>query len=165
MHPVRKQRLIIVLLIVACTSAAAALLFYALSENMNFFYAPADVKAGEAPMGKTIRVGGLVVVGSVHRAEDALDVRFDITDNAESMTVHYSGILPDLFSEGQGIVALGTLQEGQHFVATQVLAKHDENYMPPEVHDALKKGADLSGQTTDLSDQKSDVSNQKTNQP
>jgi len=141
MHPLRKQRLFVVLLIVFGTSAAAALLFYSLSENMNFFYSPADVQAGKAPLDKSIRVGGLVVPGSVERQKDGLKVSFTITDNAAELAVHYQGILPDLFSEGQGVIAAGSMLASGYFQATQVLAKHDENYMPPEVHDALKKGA------------------------
>jgi cytochrome c-type biogenesis protein CcmE len=96
------------------------------------------VVAGEAPVGRAIRVGGLVTTGSVQRQEDGLTVTFDITDNADTITVQYTGILPDLFREGQGIVALGKLQGSNLFIADEVLAKHDENYMPPEVADALK---------------------------
>jgi cytochrome c-type biogenesis protein CcmE len=96
------------------------------------------VAGGEAPAGHLIRVGGLVTTGSVKRQADGLTVNFDITDNAETITVQYTGILPDLFREGQGIVARGRLQDGNLFVAEEVLAKHDENYMPPEVADALK---------------------------
>jgi cytochrome c-type biogenesis protein CcmE len=96
------------------------------------------VKAGEAPQTHSFRVGGLVVDGSVKRAPDSLTVQFDVTDNEESMTIEYTGILPDLFREGQGIVAMGSFTTGGRFVADEVLAKHDENYMPPEVADALK---------------------------
>lgn len=142
MHPVRRQRLIIVVFIVAGASAAAALIFSALSENMNFFYAPAQIEAGEAPYGKTIRVGGLVVPGSLKRAESGLDLAFRVTDNKAELPVDFRGILPDLFAEGKGVVAVGELLPGGRFKAAQVLAKHDENYMPPEVHDALKKGAE-----------------------
>jgi cytochrome c-type biogenesis protein CcmE len=142
MHPVRRQRLIIVVFIVAGASAAAALIFSALSENMNFFYAPAQIEAGEAPHGKTIRVGGLVVPGSLKRAESGLDLAFRVTDNKAELPVDFRGILPDLFAEGKGVVAVGELLPGGRFKAAQVLAKHDENYMPPEVHDALKKGAE-----------------------
>lgn len=140
MHPVRRQRLIIVSFIVLGASAAAALIFSALSENMNFFYAPAQIEAGEAPHGKTIRVGGLVVPGSLRRAESGLDLEFRVTDNTADLQVDFRGILPDLFAEGKGVVAVGELLPGGRFKAAQVLAKHDENYMPPEVHDALKKG-------------------------
>jgi len=140
MHPVRRQRLMIVTFIVAGASAAAALIFSALSENMNFFYAPAQIHAGEAPQGKTIRVGGLVVPGSIKRAASGLDLEFRVTDNKAEVPVDFRGILPDLFSEGKGVVAVGELLPGGRFKAAQVLAKHDENYMPPEVHDALKRG-------------------------
>lgn len=142
MHPVRRQRLIIVAFIVAGASAAAALIFSALSDNMNFFYAPAQIQAGEAPHGKTIRVGGLVVPGSLKRAESGLDLEFSVTDNKADLPVDFRGILPDLFAEGKGVVAVGELLPGGRFKAAQVLAKHDENYMPPEVHEALKKGAE-----------------------
>lgn len=139
MHPLRKQRLMIVMFIVLGASAAAGLVFYALSENMNFFYAPAQVARGEAPEGKTIRVGGLVMPGTVERSESGLQVRFTVTDNESELVIAYDGILPDLFSEGQGIVAIGELH-GSSFTASQVLAKHDEEYMPPEVHEAIKRG-------------------------
>ncbi len=140
MHPVRKQRLYIVIFILAGASIAAALAFWALQDNMNFFYAPVQIERGEAPLGKTIRVGGLVVPGSLKRSDSGLEVTFTVTDNQADMDIEYQGILPDLFSEGQGIVAVGELLEGNRFRAAQVLAKHDENYMPPEVHDALKAG-------------------------
>jgi len=149
MHPVRKQRLFVVLLIILGTSAAAALLFYSLSENMNFFYSPADIQAGKAPLDKSIRVGGLVVPGSVKRQKSGIKVSFTITDNAAQLAVQYEGILPDMFSEGQGVIAAGSLKESGDFQATQVLAKHDENYMPPEVHDALKKGAEQTAVASD----------------
>ena len=148
MHPVRKQRLYIVIFIVAGASIAAALAFWALQDNMNFFYAPVQVERGEAPLGKTIRVGGLVVPGSLKRSDSGLEVTFTVTDNQADMDIQYQGILPDLFAEGQGIVAVGELLEGNRFRAAQVLAKHDENYMPPEVHDALKAGEPFDEATT-----------------
>jgi cytochrome c-type biogenesis protein CcmE len=129
-----------VLFIVLGASIAAGLVFWALSSNMNFFYAPAQIANGEAPQGRTIRVGGLVVPGSVKRSDSGLEVEFLVTDNKSTLPVRYIGILPDLFAEGQGIVALGQMEGAQAFRAEQVLAKHDENYMPPEVHDALKAG-------------------------
>ena len=140
MHPLRKQRLYIVLFIVIGASVAAGLVFWALRDNMNFFYAPAQIAAGEAPAGKTIRVGGLVVPGSLRRSDSGLEVGFTVTDNKAELEIAYQGILPDLFAEGQGIVANGELLADGSFRATQVLAKHDENYMPPEVHEALKAG-------------------------
>ncbi len=139
MNSVRKQRLIVVLAVLAGLAIAVALMFYALRQNINLFYTPQQVVAGEAPLDTQMRVGGLVVDGSVNRNEETLDVTFDITDGKGSFTVHYQGILPDLFREGQGIVANGTLISTSRFEAEEVLAKHDETYMPPEVQDALEK--------------------------
>lgn len=134
----QKQRLALVMLIVLGAGTATALALTAFSKNMQHFYDPSQVKAGEAPLDHTIRVGGVVTAGSVQRAEDSLEVKFDVTDLAHSLTVQYTGILPDLFREGQGIVAIGRMKENGVFVADEVLAKHDENYMPPEVADSLK---------------------------
>ena len=139
MHPVRKQRLILVLFVVLFSSAAIGLVVYALRGNINLFFPPAEVAAGKAPVGQPIRVGGMVVDGSVQRSSDSLAVRFEITDFEASVPVIYEGILPDLFDEGQGAVASGVLDESGVLQATEVLAKHDENYMPPEVADALEK--------------------------
>ena len=136
MHPVRRQRLFAVLFIVGFSSLAAGLAAYALRDNINHFYPPADIKAGKAPPGRAIRVGGMVVEGSVRRGA-GLRVRFEVTDYRATATVMYDGILPDLFAEGQGAVAAGVLDENGILQATQVLAKHDENYMPPEVAAAL----------------------------
>ena len=122
-------------------SAGDALILMALSENLNHFYDPSQVVAGEAPQNHTFRIGGMVVDGSVHRDEGSLKVRFDLTDYKEQVTVSYEGILPDLFREGQGIVAIGKLNQNL-FVADEVLAKHDENYMPAEVKDSLKQVAE-----------------------
>ena len=138
MTPKRKKRIILILLMVAGIAIAAGFALKAFNENLMFFYTPSDIVAGEAPVKHPIRVGGLVTTGSVKRQDDGLTVLFDITDNAETVTIQYTGILPDLFREGQGIVALGQLGKDQMFVASEVLAKHDENYMPPEVADALK---------------------------
>jgi cytochrome c-type biogenesis protein CcmE len=139
MTPKRRNRIVLIVLVLAGVGIAAAFALKAFNENLMFFYQPSQVVAGEAPAGHLIRVGGLVTTGSVQRQSDGLTVKFDITDNAETITVQYTGILPDLFREGQGIVAHGRLQDDQLFVADEVLAKHDENYMPPEVADALKK--------------------------
>ena len=139
MHPVRKQRLIIVLFVVLFSSAAIGLVAYALRGNINLFFPPAEVIAGKAPLGQSIRVGGRVADGSVKRSDASLEVRFDITDFQATVPVVYEGILPDLFGEGQGAVASGVLDENGTLRATEVLAKHDENYMPPEVADALEK--------------------------
>lgn len=134
----RSRRKVLILAIVFGVAVAAVLGLTAFEENLLYFYSPTQVKAGEAPETHSFRVGGLVVDGSVSRAPDSLKITFDITDNAEIMSVEYTGILPDLFREGQGIVAMGSLQDDGRFVAQEVLAKHDENYMPPEVADALK---------------------------
>lgn len=142
MNPVRKRRLQLVVGALAGLSLAIGLLLYAISSNINLFFSPEQVVAGEAPIGKNIRVGGIVTEGSVRRAKDSLDVLFDVTDGMGEFTIAYQGILPDLFREGQGVVANGMLleQDGElSFRAHEVLAKHDENYTPPEVQDALDK--------------------------
>ena len=141
MHPKRKQRLFIVLAVVLLSSGAVGLTTYALRGNINLFYPPAEVAAGLAPVGQPIRVGGMVVAGSLLRSADDLEVRFAVTDNQGVVPVSYSGILPDLFAEGQGAVAAGILDGDGVLRATEVLAKHDENYMPPEVADALEQAA------------------------
>lgn len=138
MHPVRKQRLIIVVFVIIFSSVAIGLVTYALRGNINLFFPPVDVAAGKAPVGQPIRVGGMVVEGSIERSSDSLQVKFQLTDYEASVPVVYVGILPDLFDEGQGAVASGTLTEEGVFNATEVLAKHDENYMPPEVAEALE---------------------------
>jgi len=146
MHPVRRQRLLIVLFVVVFSSAAIGLMVYALSGNINLFYPPAEVAAGKAPIGTPIRVGGMVKEGTVQRSDDSLEIRFEVTDFQATVPVVYTGILPDLFDEGQGAVASGMLNEAGVLEASEVLAKHDENYMPPEVADALEKsGHDLKG--------------------
>jgi cytochrome c-type biogenesis protein CcmE len=137
MHPLRKQRLIIVLFIVCGSALAVALASFALRENINLFYSPTDIVAGDAPVGKSIRAGGMVKKGSVKRDGESLRVDFVVTDFQAVVPVVYTGILPDLFDEGQGVVASGSLDADGVFQATEVLAKHDENYMPPEVQSAL----------------------------
>jgi cytochrome c-type biogenesis protein CcmE len=139
MHPVRKQRLYLVLFVVLFSSAAIGLVVYALSGNINLFFPPAEIAAGNAPVGQPIRVGGMVVDGSVQRSDTSLEVRFELTDYEATVPVVYEGILPDLFGEGQGAVASGMLDDDGVLQASEVLAKHDENYMPPEVADALEK--------------------------
>lgn len=141
MHPVRKQRLVIVSSIVVFSSLAVGLAAYALRGNINLFYPPVDVAAGLAPQDRPIRVGGMVVEGSVERSSETLEVRFAVTDYEASVPVVYVGILPDLFAEGEGAVAAGTLGPDGVLMATEVLAKHDENYMPPEVAQALEASA------------------------
>ena len=138
MHPVRKQRLIIVVLLVALSSAAIGLVVFALRENLNLFYPPTEVVAGKAPTGRSIRLGGMVVRGSVVRNQTNLETMFWVTDYESTVPVRYIGILPDLFAEGEGVVAEGILDDQGVLVATKVLAKHDENYMPPEVAAALE---------------------------
>lgn len=138
MHPVRKQRLYLVLFVALFSSVAVGLVMYALRGNINLFYPPAEVIAGKAPVDQPIRVGGMVVKDSVERAEDSLEVRFQLTDFQASVPVVYTGILPDLFAEGQGAVASGVLDDAGVLQAKEILAKHDENYMPPEVADALE---------------------------
>ena len=134
----RSRRKVLVIGVLFGVSVAAVLGLTAFQENLLYFYSPTQVAAGEAPDNHSFRVGGLVVDGTVIRKPDSLDVQFDLTDNTETMTVQYTGILPDLFREGQGIVAMGSMQSGGLFIAEEVLAKHDENYMPPEVADALE---------------------------
>ena len=120
---------------------ATALTLRAFEENMMFYVEISDTLAGKAPQDRNFRVGGLVVENSVRRRSGELEMQFDITDMEDELTVSYSGVLPDLFREGQGIVAHGRLDERGIFIADQVLAKHDENYMPPEVADTLAKHA------------------------
>lgn len=137
MHPQRKKRLTLIVFLVIAVGSAIGLLMYSLTQNINLFMTPSQIANGEVEPGKTIRAGGLVEVGSVVR--DGLNASFVVTDGAAEVTITYAGILPDLFREGQGIVALGKLNNNGIFVASEVLAKHDENYMPPEVKDALEK--------------------------
>ncbi len=139
MNPRRRKLLLNTIFIVIGSAAATALLLKAFSENLLYFYSPMQIKNGEAPTTRSFRIGGLVVDGSVKRNQDSLAVSFDLTDTVENVTVVYEGILPDLFREGQGIVANGTLDQDGVFTATEVLAKHDENYMPPEVAAALEE--------------------------
>ena len=129
--------MIFVGLVVAGVAAATGLVIAAMGENMLYFYSPSQIRAGEAPSGPGIRVGGMVVEGSVERGQ-GLEVSFSLTDGAATVDVRYAGILPDLFREGQGIVASGVLEAGLGLRADEVLAKHDENYMPPEVAEALE---------------------------
>jgi cytochrome c-type biogenesis protein CcmE len=137
MKPIRRQRLIIVLLVVVGAAAAVGLAAYAMRSNINLFHPPADFAAGNVAVGKKIRAGGMVVKDSLQRDSNSLKVAFLITDYKANVRVEYTGILPDLFAEGQGVVASGVLDEHGVFQASEVLAKHDENYMPPEVKDTL----------------------------
>ncbi len=138
MKPVRRKRLTLVLIIVLGVGTAVGLTLYALQQNINLFYSPSQIAAGEAPQARSIRVGGLVLEGSVQRDPQSLLVSFVLTDNLEQVPIRYHGILPDLFREGQGIIARGTLVNNT-LQAEEVLAKHDENYMPPEVAESLKQ--------------------------
>ena len=138
MHPKRKQRLILVIFVVVLSSLAIGLTLYALRENLNLFYPPSAIVEGKAPAGKTIRGGGCVVPGSIMRSKDSLQVDFDITDGMAEVRVVFHGILPDLFAEGEAAVVTGMLNSDGIFEADKVLAKHDENYMPPEVSESVK---------------------------
>ncbi len=139
MHPQRKQKLLIILFMLGGISLAVTLMLVALKENINLFYTPSQIAAGEAPKNHTIRAGGMVVKDSIKRIEDGLTVQFGVSDGASEISIRYTGILPDLFREEQGIVALGSINDRGEFIASEVLAKHDENYMPPEVADAMEK--------------------------
>lgn len=138
MNPKRKKKLILLSSMVVAASIAIGLVLYALTENINLFYTPTQIAEGEAPVGQRIRAGGMVVDGSIKRSPNSLDVQFAVTDYEHEVLVKYTGILPDLFREGQGIVTMGEMNAQGVFQASEVLAKHDENYMPPEVEAALK---------------------------
>lgn len=140
MHPVRRQRLFLVVFIVAVASVAVWLMVSSLGSNLNLFFTPTKIAAGEAPQGIRIRVGGMVVKDSVERGGDSLFVKFSITDGPTQVEVHYAGVLPDLFAEGEAAVAAGMLDQQGIFQADEVLAKHDENYTPPEVVEAMEAG-------------------------
>lgn len=137
MNAARKRKLALIAFIFTVLSIVCALVLYALRQNISLFYTPTQIASGEAPTNRPIRVGGMVEKGSIARAKKGLEVRFKVTDYEKTITVTYSGILPDLFREEQGIVAEGELINNQSFRATRVLAKHDANYMPPEVKAAL----------------------------
>ena len=138
MHPLRKQRLYVVLSILLGTTVAAFLVFKGLSENINLFYSPSDLKKEKISVDNQIRVGGMVKKDSINKENNSLRTSFVITDFEEDLLITYEGILPDLFSEEAGIVAKGKINEEGTFIANEVLAKHDENYMPPEVAKTLK---------------------------
>ena len=136
MHPKRRQRLTIIAFVVLCCAAALALILSALQQNINLFFTPTQVHAGEAPVERTMRIGGMVVDGSLIKGS-GVKVTFSLTDFNHSVRVEYEGLLPDLFREGQGIVARGVLNQDNNFLAEEVLAKHDETYMPPELDGVL----------------------------
>lgn len=135
----RRRRMVAMTGGLVCLVAATALVLTAFEQNMLYFYTPTQIAAGEAPEGRRLRVGGLVEQGSVRRTPGSLEVRFDVTDLDQTITVAYAGILPDLFREGQGVVAHGLVGTDGLFEADEVLARHDENYMPPEVAEMLEE--------------------------
>lgn len=137
MHPVRRQRLFLILFIVVFSSLAVGLMAYALRENINLFYPPAKIAAGDVPVDTKIRAGGCVRPGSVKRDGKSLETRFLLTDGVVDFPVRYTGMLPDLFSEGEAAVVSGEIGSDGVFYASQVLAKHDEEYMPPEVAESM----------------------------
>lgn len=141
MHIRRKQRLQVVLAIVVAASVITALVVYALRDNLNLFYPPNDIAQGLAPKHKRIRAGGMVLKSSIKRLEDGLTVEFVLTDYKATLPVRYKGILPDLFAEEEGAVVAGKLDDNGWLIADEVLAKHDENYMPPELSDMQKPDA------------------------
>ena len=141
----KKRRLYMVATGMIALAAATALVLSALEDNIVFFYSPTDIATKDLPKDRRLRIGGIVVKDSVVRRADGLTVEFRVTDLANTLPVAYRGILPDLFREGQGVVAEGQLDVNGVFVAEEVLAKHDENYMPPEVADALKKSGRWKG--------------------
>ena len=145
MTPTRRKRLILVLGILAGVALAATLALQAFRQNVMFFFDPSQVVAGEVKPGERFRLGGMVQKGSFRREEGSLTVHFTVTDFQHSVPVTYSAVLPDLFKEGAGVVTHGRLDASGTFIADEVLAKHDENYMPPEVTKALKKGESRAG--------------------
>jgi cytochrome c-type biogenesis protein CcmE len=138
MNPTRKRRLTIVLLVVAAAVVAVALIVFALQQNMNYLFTPSQVQTGQANSYKTFRLGGMVKAGSIQRSSDSLQVTFTVVDASGSMPVEYTGILPDLFRDNQSVIATGHMDNAR-FIATEVLAKHDETYMPKELKDAMAK--------------------------
>ncbi|MBZ5487221.1 cytochrome c maturation protein CcmE [Halomonas aquamarina] len=139
MTPRRRQKLLVILGALALAGVAVGLTLYALRANINLFFSPVQIAQGDAPIERTIRAGGMVKEGSVVRDPQSLNVEFQITDYVAELGVAYNGILPDLFREGQGVVVVGKLAADGQFVADKVLARHDENYMPPEVAQALQE--------------------------
>lgn len=143
LHPKRKRRLFFILFLVSGIVTATGFALYAFSQNMMFYFTPTEVKQGKAPGDRIFRMGGMVVKGSFKQEKTGLKVWFDLTDYDKTVRVQYTGILPDLFREGQGIISRGRLNSQGVFIAEEVLAKHDENYMPPEVAASLKKSKTL----------------------
>jgi cytochrome c-type biogenesis protein CcmE len=141
----RHKRLLLIGAALATLGLAAALVLSAFQKNLVFFFTPTQVMAGEAPKGSSFRIGGMVEDGSLRRQDDGVTVAFVVTDTAQRIRVHYRGILPDLFKEGKGVVAQGRLGPGQLFLADEVLAKHDENYMPPDAAYAVNQAKQANG--------------------
>jgi len=141
--PARRKRLFFIIFLITGITVAAGFAMYAFNQNLMFYFSPSDVKQGKAPVDKLFRMGGMVVEGSFKKEEKSLKVYFDLTDYGKTVSVEYEGILPDLFAEGQGIISRGRLNEQGIFIAEEVLAKHDENYMPPEVAESLKKKKEM----------------------
>ena len=139
----RHKRMTFIVVGLAGLAVAAGLVLNALNSNLALYISPSDVLAGQAPKDKAFRLGGMVVVGSMQRQSDGLTVHFGVTDNANTIQVAFTGILPDLFQEGQGVVAQGRMGADGKFMATEVLAKHDETYMPPEVAEMMEKGKQM----------------------
>lgn len=146
MNPVRKRKLLLLLFILTVMALVIALVMYALRQNISLFYTPTQVAQGEVSGARAIRLGGMVVKNSIYHSPNDLSVTFKLTDFNKTVEVTYRGILPDLFREEQGIVAMGNVMDNKHFKATEVLAKHDANYMPPEVRDSLVKSGGKSVQ-------------------
>lgn len=143
----RHKRAAIIIGVLAAVGVAVALVLNAFNSNLVFFYTPTQIASNEAPQGRTFRIGGMVQEGSVSR--NGVTVHFNVTDTAKTVPVRYDGILPDLFKEGKGVVAQGQLGNDGIFTAREVLAKHDENYMPPEAAEALKQATESKRQTAD----------------
>ena len=139
MNPTRKRRMILALVLLAAAAIAGTFIVLALQENLTYLHTPSDVRAGTAPVNGRFRLGGVVCEGSVQRAEGTLDISFAVTDRIRQVPVRYHGILPDMFREGTSIIATGRMKDNA-FVANEVLAKHDETYMPREVAEAMAKG-------------------------
>ncbi len=142
----RRKRIVLIAGGLAALSLTTTLVMNALDSSIAFYFTPTQVAAGEAPRNKAFRIGGMVKEGSIHREADGLIVRFIVTDTAKEVPVAYKGILPDLFKEGKGAVVQGRIGDDSHFVASEVLAKHDENYMPPEAQHAIDAAQKAAGQ-------------------
>lgn len=143
----RHKRLILVVVALALLGLGATFVLKAFRSNLVFFYTPTEVFAGQVPQGQAFRIGGMVLEDSLQRNEDGVTVRFAVTDTIEDVPVQFTGILPDLFQEGKGVVAQGRMNMEGMFVADQVLAKHDENYMPPEAAEALERAMKIKMET------------------